>query len=48
MTRKHFIKIAEVMRANNIDQTACWHMAQEFKAFNDLFDVNKFMAACGH
>ena len=48
MTRKHFVKIAEVMRANNIDHTACWHMAQEFKQFNDMFDVNKFMAACGH
>jgi hypothetical protein len=45
MTRKHFEAVAKTLRANEASEGLCWDMAQEFKQFNNLFDVKRFMKA---
>ena len=45
---KHFKTIAKTLRANKAGKDLCWGLAQEFKQFHNLFDVNRFMTACGH
>jgi hypothetical protein len=55
MTRKHFIRAAEIVRTlvevHNINSFAAPLIADAFielfRAYNDRFDADRFLQACG-
>ena len=48
MSRKHYIIVADVLFASKADFLLCSLMASKFKSDNRLFDINRFLSACGH
>ena len=48
MTRKHFEAIALTLKTSGASEAVCEALAFDFKAFNPLFDANRFMMACGY
>jgi hypothetical protein len=47
MSRKHFIAVAETLKAQNASAELCRELAYQFKAFNSNFDISRFLIACG-
>lgn len=51
MTRKHFKVIAEVIKEASVSdqqrKDLAYAMASELRQFNDHFDYNRFIEACG-
>jgi hypothetical protein len=48
MSRKHFIGIAETLKAQQANKELCLELAKKFVEFNSNFELIKFMRACGH
>ena len=48
MTRKHFILIANILRAESAPLTLCKRFAAAFHYENPNFDEARFLEACGH
>ena len=48
MSRKHFFVIATCLRINKANKELCEMLAKHFKGWNDNFDINRFLTACGH
>jgi len=48
MSKKHYISIARVLSENKAPFQLCSDMAVQFKNDNRLFDINRFLSACGH
>jgi hypothetical protein len=48
MSKKHYIMLASVLKSNNASFELCSDMAVQFKNDNRLFDINRFLTACGH
>lgn len=51
LTRKHFKVIAEVIKEASVSdqqrKDLAYAMASELRQFNDHFDYNRFIEACG-
>ena len=48
MSKKHYIIIAESLKSNKAPFGLCSDLAVQFKNDNRLFDINRFLTACGH
>jgi hypothetical protein len=48
MSKKHYIMLARVLYENKANFQLCSDMAVQFKNDNRLFDINRFLTACGH
>ena len=48
MSKKHYIIIAESLKSNKAPFQLCSDLAVQFKNDNRLFDINRFLTACGH
>jgi len=48
MSRKHFIAVAETLKAQQANKELCIELAYQFKGFNSNFDITRFLTACGH
>jgi hypothetical protein len=48
MSRKHFVAVAETLKAQQANKELCIELAYQFKVFNTNFDIARFMLACGH
>jgi len=48
MSKKHYISIARVLLVNKSSFKVCSDLAVQFKNDNRLFDINRFLTACGH
>jgi len=48
MSKKHYIMLARVLFENKADFQLCSDMAVQFKSDNKLFDIDRFLTACGH
>ena len=48
MSKKHYISIARVLLVNKSSFQLCSDLAVQFKNDNRLFDINRFLTACGH
>jgi len=48
MSKKHYITVAKVLSENKATFQLCSDLAVQFKNDNRLFDINRFLTACGH
>ncbi len=48
MTRKHFVKVSDVLRETKANKELCEHFARMCRSENNNFNKQRFMAACGH
>ena len=48
MSKKHYIMLARVLKGNNAPFELCCALSSEFKQDNGLFDIERFLAACGY
>ena len=48
MSKKHYIMLAKVLKGNNAPFELCCALSSEFKQDNELFDIERFLAACGY
>jgi hypothetical protein len=48
MSKKHYITVARVLYENKSPFQLCSDLAVQFKNDNRLFDINRFLSACGH
>jgi len=48
MSKKHYIMLAKVLSENKAPFQLCSDLAIQFKSDNRLFDINRFLTACGH
>ena len=48
MTRKHFVMIAKILRAEAAPLELCKRMAEAFHYENPNFNEARFLEACGH
>jgi hypothetical protein len=48
MSRKHYIIVAKSLFESKADFLLCSNLAVQFKNDNRLFDINRFLTACGH
>ena len=48
MSKKHYIMLASVLKRNDADEMLCADLADQLKKDNPLFDIVRFMAACGY
>lgn len=48
MSKKHYIMLAKALKSNNAGFALCADMAVQLQMDNPLFDIERFMTACGH
>ena len=48
MSKKHYIMLASVLKGNNAGFELCCKLSTEFKKDNGLFDIERFLNACGY
>ena len=48
MSKKHYIIVAKSLFENKAPFQLCSDLAVQFKNDNRLFDINRFLTACGH
>jgi hypothetical protein len=48
MSKKHYIIVAKSLSENKASFQLCSDLAIQFKNDNRLFDINRFLSACGH
>lgn len=48
MSKKHYIMVAKSLLENKAPFQLCSDLAVQFKNDNRLFDINRFLTACGH
>ena len=48
MSKKHYIMVAKSLFESKADFLLCSNLAVQFKNDNRLFDINRFLTACGH
>jgi hypothetical protein len=48
MSKKHYIIVAKSLFENKASFELCSDLAVQFKADNRLFDIDRFLTACGH
>jgi len=46
LTKKHFIKIAEILKKYEVSEIVCEALSEYFKIENPLFNQVKFKEAC--
>lgn len=48
MSKKHYIMLASVLKANKAEFNLCAELAGKLKLDNRSFDIERFLDACGH
>ena len=48
MSKKYYITVAKVLFENKAPFQLCSDLAVQFKADNQLFDIERFLNACGY
>ena len=48
MSKKHYIMVAKSLLESKADFLLCSNLEVQFKNDNRLFDINRFLSACGH